>query len=535
MNKRLLCAYVILLGLLFSMAFRVYYLSISDSFAQAAQSQQTYTLDVVQERAGIYDTNLQPLVNTQKKYLAAVLPSQLSTQALMEFVGEDQKADLLEAVQQQYPFVTELDSPDLYGTDIDVIIAHDRYGVNQLASHIIGHLDGDGNGATGIEKAFNDLLKERGGSVQVQYTVDALRQPIPGKPSRIVDTRHNQATGVVLTLDKELQQAAEDTMSTVKAGALVVMDCETGEILASVSRPNFDANNLAQYLDDETSPLVNRAFSEFAVGSTFKLMVAAAALENGVPMSQTYTCTGYRMVDGVQFNCNNLAGHGTLTMHEAIVQSCNAYFVGLMGDLGPNSVHRLADLVGFGKSTLLAQDYATGSGILPTEAQLAEGPEAANFSFGQGKLMATPVQVAQMISTIANGGYQVTPRLVKGTVADGELTLTDEDTPKIRILSEDTCSQLQDAMIDVVETQVAHRVKPEVGGAGGKTASAQTGVKDENGEEIVHGWFAGFYPAENPQYAIVALVENGQMGGSSAGPLFRDVANALAGRLENPD
>ena len=162
------------------------------------------------------------------------------------------------------------------------------------------------------------------------------------------------------------------------------------------------------------------------------------------------------------------------------------------------------------------------------QAELDKGAaETANFSFGQGSLTATPVQLACLVSAAANGGGGVTPRLVRGVTADGErLSLETARYDPIPVFSQRAAAAVREGMIGVVEHGSGTAAKPDAGGAGGKTASAQTG-QFVDGKEIVHAWFAGFCPAEEPRWAIVVFVEAGESGGDAAAPVFREIAQAL--------
>ena len=146
--------------------------------------------------------------------------------------------------------------------------------------------------------------------------------------------------------------------------------------------------------------------------------------------------------------------------------------------------------------------------------------EVANLSFGQGKLTATPVQIAQLVSTVANGGKSVHPRLVYGTTEDGlSIQNQEEGYAQNQVISPAAAKRVAQFMVDTVEYGSGQKAKPKAGGAGGKTASAQTGIY-EDGVEIVHAWFAGFYPAEEPRYTIVVLAEGMESGGDYAAPVF---------------
>ena len=339
----------------------------------------------------------------------------------------------------------------------------------------------------------------------------------------------NRSDGVVLTLHKGLQQACERILSGAEVnGAIVVMDLADGGLRAVASAPGFDPRNIAESMNNPDSPLVNRAFGAYAVGSTFKLLVAATALEQGVSPEQTYVCSGWLDINGQIFKCNQLAGHGEIDMEQAITHSCNCYFIQLAQQIGAQNLRDMAVRFGFSKADLLADTLQTASGNLPDAQQLENSAELANFGFGQGLLTATPIQICKMIATIADGGKLLSPYLVQGIYLGGALQQETSFSAN-RVISEKTANLLRKFMQTVVVEGSGQLATPKTGGAGGKTASAQTGIYDEKEEEIVHAWFGGFYPAEDPQFAIVVFVENGQSGNRVAAPLFAQVADSLSG------
>ena len=316
-------------------------------------------------------------------------------------------------------------------------------------------------------------------------------------------------------------------MDRVEKGAAVVMAVDTGEILAMVSRPAYDLTHIADYLDDPDSPFFNRALGAYNVGSAFKLCVAAAALEKGWSTGYTYSCGGFFQLGEQTFHCHNRYGHGPLDMTGAITHSCNPYFINLGMRLGGQTLYNMAYAMGFGAPSRLGEGVTSAAGELPSPSGLVDGA-LANFSFGQGEFTATPVQVAQMIAVIANGGHSVQPRVYLGRTLDGgNLLLDGEPEPSRRVIGPQTAATLRKMMIAVVENGSGSNARPDRGGAGGKTATAQTGIF-EGEDELLHGWFAGFYPAENPQYAIVVLAENGGEGSETPARTFAAICDGIA-------
>ncbi len=526
MGKRIVALFSVLILLFNAVIWRLSWLSRKEDFAQAANQQSTYTLEVSQSRGMIYDCQGQSLVNDSFHYMAAVLPNNESAAALR---SQFASADLWrEKMNSRVPFLTEVNTDAVRGEGVEVFSVPDRYSMDYTAPHIVGYVDADGVGQTGIERIFNDFLKSVGEKVKVRYQIDAMGRALSGNGIEILQ-EGNRSDGVVLTLHKGLQQACERILSGAEVnGAIVVMDLADGGLRAVASAPGFDPRNVAESMNNPDSPLVNRAFGAYAVGSTFKLLVAATALEQGVSPEQTYVCSGWLDINGQIFKCNQLAGHGEIDMEQAITHSCNCYFIQLAQQIGAQNLRDMAVRFGFSKADLLADTLQTASGNLPDAQQLENSAELANFGFGQGLLTATPIQICKMIATIADGGKLLSPYLVQGIYLGGALQQETSFSAN-RVISEKTANLLRKFMQTVVVEGSGQLATPKTGGAGGKTASAQTGIYDEKEEEIVHAWFGGFYPAEDPQFAIVVFVENGQSGNRVAAPLFAQVADSLSG------
>lgn len=526
MGKRIVALFSVLILLFSAVIWRLSWLSRKEDFAQAANQQSTYTLEVSQSRGMIYDCQGQSLVNDSFHYMAAVLPNNESAAALR---SQFASADLWrEKMNSRVPFLTEVNTDAVRGEGVEVFSVPDRYSMDYTAPHIVGYVDADGVGQTGIERIFNDFLKSVGEKVKVRYQIDAMGRALSGNGIEILQ-EGNRSDGVVLTLHKGLQQACERILSGAEVnGAIVVMDLADGGLRAVASAPGFDPRNVAESMNNPDSPLVNRAFGAYAVGSTFKLLVAATALEQGVSPEQTYVCSGWLDINGQIFKCNQLAGHGEIDMEQAITHSCNCYFIQLAQQIGAQNLRDMAVRFGFSKADLLADTLQTASGNLPDAQQLENSAELSNFGFGQGLLTATPIQICKMIATIADGGKLLSPYLVQGIYLGGALQQETSFSAN-RVISEKTANLLRKFMQTVVVEGSGQLATPKTGGAGGKTASAQTGIYDEKEEEIVHAWFGGFYPAEDPQFAIVVFVENGQSGNRVAAPLFAQVADSLSG------
>lgn len=538
MQWRIVGVFVVMLTIASGLMVRLYALSMNVGLEQAAQSQSAYTLQITTTRGQIYDRNLQPLTDTEQRNYLAVLPTDDAVQACAEQITGTSRRLALDAAAQGTPFVLPLeDGQKVYAADVENFTVSSRLPHDpseQLAVHLLGYLDGEGNGVSGIEQAYNDQLAAAGEQVTVRCQVDALGRPMENGSMQVEGSSRPPQQGVILTLDKRMQQAVEQVGEQIDQGAIVVMDVQTGAITASASFPQYDPYHLEAALEDAGQPLINRALLPYCVGSSFKLSVAAAALEEGISSSFLVDCVGGTTVAGRIFYCHNRAGHRETDLKRAIEQSCNPYFIKLGQETGAEQLLGMAKALGFGQETQLADGVIAQAGNLPTLGELSSPHELANFSFGQGKLTATPVQIAAMVSAVANGGMAVTPHLVMGTTEDGQTVQEKESPAPVRVFSQQTAAFLQKAMIGVVEEGSAPLAQPKQGGAGGKTASAQTGLYDEEGEEIVHAWFAGFFPAQNPQYAAVILIEGGEYGGQVASPLFAQLVD-LYGPLDEAE
>lgn len=276
---------------------------------------------------------------------------------------------------------------------------------------------------------------------------------------------------------------------------------------------------------------MNRAAAAWNVGSIFKICVAAAALENGVEPPQDYCCEGFYRLGDHSYFCHQREGHGTVDLQKAMEGSCNPYFVELGQQTGAGALLRMAQRLGFGAGCTLAEGVTAAAGTLPTLSQTDAG-ELANLSFGQGRLTATPVQVAAMLAAVANGGYAVQPTLYAGVTFDGKTVQQQPSNPPLQVMSEQTAETLRTLLVDVVEQGTGYRAANRYCGSGGKTASAQTG-RYVNGEEVVHAWFGGFFPAGQPKYVLVIFQEGGRAGGQVPAALFRTISESVY-CAENP-
>lgn len=527
MGKRAVSFFGILMLGMFLTIMMVYGVSSGTELAKTADQQSSYKLTVATARGTIYDCHLSALTGAGEEYVAAVVPGINTAAALSRVLPASRMQNLYGTLAEEKPFTLKL--PQKINADgIDVFTVYQRYSDSGQAAHILGYLDGSGNGASGVEKAFDSVLSSDQGRISVTYKVDALNHVLAGEDQKIENTMDLSKKGVVLTLDKNIQEIAELAADRyLTHGAILVTEVPSCKIRAMVSRPSYSQNDVASVLNASDSPLLNRAAAAYSVGSVFKLAAAAAALEYGISPDYSYTCTGGIDVDGNVFHCYDSESHGKENMEEAIANSCNTYFVNLMQQVPTENFLSMVRSFGFGQSFEIAPGLYSDAGTLPTLKGLSIPRALANFSFGQGDLTATPLQISAMVNTIASGGIFTQPYLYKGLV-DEKLNYTSyaPEQSGRRIMTENTAGLLQKFMQASIEEGTSREGKPTKGGAGAKTATAQTG-KYVNGTEQIESWFSGFFPYDSPKYVVTVFEEGGDGGGRTCGPAFKEIADAL--------
>lgn len=514
----------------FMILLAVYQVSNGSGLAEAAADQQTYTLTVSSARGTIYDRNLDAMTGIgQTVYPATVVPGGDTAAALAHVCSTSEMKSVQPLLAEGKPFSLMLPA-SVTNPGIDVFPEKQRYPKDAEAVHVIGYLDGSGNGAAGIEKAFNSYLSSTKGKITVSYQTDALGHILSGTTKTISNESNLRKSGVVLTIDQSIQKLAEQAAARyLKKGAVVVLEVPSGKILAMASLPSYSQTNVASVLKAENSPLLNRAVSEYSFGSVFKLVAAASALEYGISPDTAYTCTGAVDVDGQAFHCFDGERHGAENMKQAIANSCNTYFIKLMQNVPQSNFYDMAKMLGFGHSCEIAPGMISDAGTLPALSSLRIPRALANFSFGQGELSATPVQAAALINAIASGGVYTQPYLYAGKVNEN-LQYTDkaQNQPGVRVMSEKTAAELQKFMKASIDSGTSRKGKPNYGTAGAKTATAQTS-KYVDGAELDDCWFTGFYPYEHPKFVIAVFSEGGEGGGQTCGPVFQEIADGLFG------
>lgn len=488
-------------------------------------------IEINSSRGVIYDRNLNLLAGGNYIDACLVEPMSLdeqSRQAVMDSSINISAAELEKKISSGQPFLVHVSSK-IQGSGLTSIMAIKRYSDSGYAQNLLGYLDSSGKGVYGIESAFDALLQSEEQGYTAVFKVDAARMALAGLGLSFENSPLPVTNGVVLTLDADIQKIAEEAADAyVENGAIIVSEIDSGKIIAAVSRPAFDADNIGEYLNDENGAMLFKPFETFSCGSAFKIVVAAAALESGIDLNYEYECTGsYNAVSNI-IGCGKTQGHGLISFREAFADSCNTYFCDLAARVGAEKIYEMAEKFGFGKPTYFWAGMTSASGSLPALADLFSPASLANLAIGQGVLQVTPLQVMNMASVIANGGVLNTPILIDGFVSQDGQRQVIESSEGTRIISQNTADIIREMMIysTVSVSGTGVKARPVQYGAGVKTSSAQTGII-KDGNNVLHTWVCGFFPAVEPKYAVAVLVEGGTSGYSSAAPVFAEFANKM--------
>lgn len=496
------------------------------AYAQAAQGQLVTSLPLGTARGNFYDAQGVPLTGQGERYYALCIPGESSYARLFDAVTESAQGVLYTRRNSARPFLVSVPA-DMTGQGIYTCAVPQRYLELPIASHLLGYLNGDGEGVAGLELAYEDVLHRDIGSY-VQCVTNAQGALLDGQPP--VLTQPEQAgQGVRLTLSEPVQRACEGiARAGMTRGCILVLESGTGRLLAGVSLPDFDPNAVEKSIEADDTSLLNRALCAFNVGSVFKPVLAAAALERDMDWF-THDCKGYVEVDGHIYRCALGIPHGLVNLRGALEQSCNCYFVRLGQQLGGEAVREMAARLGFGESLYLSGGIKCAAGTLPSAEVLENTGQLAGLSFGQGQLTAAPLQVAAFMDAIACGGLWRAPYVVEGLVdeASGELTERFAVPSPVRVLEREDADYLRDMLETVVSAGIGGEAAAESGDAAGKTGTAQTGQMSESGEELLNFWFAGFWPADDPEVTVVVMQDGLTEAETSSAELFSRVCDAL--------
>lgn len=405
-----------------------------------------------------------------------------------------------------------------------------RYDQATRYAHVTGYYSFTYGAGLGLERAYDSLLAGTDDSLFYNRLADV----VTGTPTT--------GASLELTIDPQVQAAAIEALGD-RQGAAVALDPSTGEILAMVSRPSFDPNALsshqlnavdeayAELIADPARPLVNRAIGGdlYPPGSTFKLVVAAAALESGEysPDSELEGPRTYTL-PGTETSLPNFGGaacdpEDTPTLAESVQVSCNTSFAWLAGELGADAVREQAEAFGFGQP--LDVPMSVTPSTYPDE---VDDAQLALTGIGQFEVRETPMQVAMISAAIANGGVSMTPYLVE-EVRGSDLDVIESTEPRTRAraVSEETATELAEMMGLVVD-----QGSGQAAAVPGMQVAGKTGTAEFGDTGAAHAWFTGFAPADDPQIAVAVIVESatdnwtGETGGLVAAPIARAMFEA---------
>ena len=527
-EKRTAALFCVILSMLALLIGRIAAIDTHSDYVAAAENHSEYSLTLTKTRGKIYARNGMALAGGNYGCKALIIPSPLVSAELMRRLPVEKYNAILDRLKGTYPFVTDVPDGSCECDGVTVYRVPQRYADHSMAVHLVGWCNQNG-GQSGIERAYDNWLSDAAGELSVVCRVSASGRSLDGASRQIIDTTPNSDRGVMLTIDSHIQNIAEIAAAKhIESGAVIVVRVETGEILAMASLPSYNRNDVAAYLNDARSPLINRAVAPYNAGSVFKPVVAAAALENGFDPEERYECKGAVRIGSVTMGCIRQTAHGSENLQDAISHSCNTYFINMSGCIGGEAIVRMAKSLGFSEATRLGAHYSASKGSLPDSGILKRPAELANLSFGQGSLTVTPVQVAGMITAIARGGSYVEPYVVLGLTDRQKNIISKPFIPEQhRAMSRATAAILGECMRAAVLEGTAKAGATDKVTSAAKTGTAETGII-KNGRKINQAWYAGYFPYENPQYACVVLCEDGTSGGGSAGPVFREIAEKLS-------
>jgi penicillin-binding protein 2 len=534
-------------------------------------------------RGMVFDRQGQLLVDSRPSFDLLFVPEDSKApedtlRLLARYVGRDEKdlLTLLEENKDRPAFEEVVLGRDVDWSTVVAVESHQldlpgitlrtrprrSYAQGPMAAHVLGYMGeigsrqlkllkdqgytvGDEIGQYGLERRWEEILRGQSGGQQVE--VDAL-----GRRMRVLhEVPDVPGYTVNLTLDRELQETAFEALNG-KEGTIVALDVQNGAILAMVSTPAFDPNVFARgvkaeewrgLITDRLRPLSNRAVQgQYPPGSTFKIIMAIAGLEEGTlqPDSTIYD-PGYFAFGNRSFRDWKKGGHGSVNLHKAIVESCDVYFYQVGQRLGVDRIAKWAHAFGLGEKSGAALDDEK-SGLIPDsewKRKRYRQPwfpgETLSVAIGQGYVTVTPLQLVNMMATLANGGTLFRPRLVNKIESVDGAIVREYGPEKIRKIEikPTTLERVRTALADVVGAPggTGGAARSNIVAIAGKTGTAQV-VEMKGGyvktEQLAyfsrdHAWFVSYAPVENPRIAIVVLVEHGGHGGDVAAPLAKKV------------
>lgn len=562
-KKRLKASLVISLFIVLALIIRLINLQVlrSHELKTGALEQWSKSVAIEPKRGNIYDRKGKKLAISVNSSTVWATPSEMEdlkagseTLAQLLEINEDdlyerlRQKDTLQKVEQWIPREksTQLKNMKLKG--ITVVDDNKRFYPNgNFASYILGFTDIDNNGLNGIEYIYNDYLSGVPG--RLMKMTDGANKQLPYDGEKI----HNPEDGssLVLTIDENIQnfaeKAAEQALIDTKAKnvSVLMMDIKTGEVLAMANKPDFDPNNPREPLDEKkkeewknlsSDELQNKWYELwrnstvndiYEPGSTFKLITAASALEEGaISLDTHYNCKGTIDVKGTTLKCAQWYNpHGNQTLRDAINNSCNVAFVKMSQQIGRDDLYKYIKSFGFGEKTdidLLGEQ----AGIIPRTVENIKTVNLATLSYGHG-IAVTPIQLINAVSAIANGGDLLKPRIVKEILnSDGDIVENFQAETVRKVISKKTSDEMLSLMETVVSDGSGSKAYIPGYKIGGKTGTAQKIIDGRYSAGRYIGSFVGVAPVNDPQVAILVVVDEpigSVYGGIVAAPVARDI------------
>lgn len=582
-KKRGYVSFFIVAILSAALLLRVGYIQVfkGDEYKAIAERQQLSDTEISAARGTIYDTDMNVLAKSASVWLAFMHPyviNEIKNEVKREEKREliiDGVSEILDIDKDTMRKYTELNTgyqelkkqieketkdklvefidKNSLGNIIEINPDMKRYyPYGTLASSVIGFTDADGDGTYGIEAYYNDELS--GVSGRRIATQDGKMSELPNKYETTYDAK--DGLDLVLTLDSfvqhtlesSLNQALEDTGASYAYG--IVMDVDTGAVLGMASLPDYDLNSPTTITDTRVLEKINaitdqdekntetknawysqwrnRAVSDtYEPGSVFKVITASAAYEEGIAdLNTSYYCSGSIDYATRHINCWKHGGHGSETFVDLLKNSCNPFAVTLASSLGQEVYYKYFSAFGLTEATgidLPAEESPKAGVLFKSEDNFTKS-DLASYSFGQS-FKVTPIQMITAISAVANGGKLMTPYIVDRTVDSNGSTVTKtQPTVKRQVISEDTAAVIRDAMEQVVSSGTGKNAYVPGYHVAGKTGTSEKLEKmnSETGEEVYIASFCGFAPADDPEIAVLIIVDEpvgDHGGGAIAAPI----------------
>lgn len=568
---------------------RMYYLQVveADKYRTMADDNRINLRLLAPPRGRILDRMGEVIADNQLNYRVVVVAEQTGSvpatlDALAEIVpiSENERRRILREVSRKRRFLPvtvkdnlswddvsriAVNAPDLPGVSIDVGSTR-LYPHGDLLAHVLGYvappsesdLTGDPLlelpdfriGRNGVERVYDLAMRGRAGNSQIE--VNALGRPI----RELARNEGEPGQDLALTIDAPLQAFAAKRLAKEESAACVLMDCTNGDVLVLASHPSYDPHEFARgisgsawraLLNNTKAPLTNKAISgQYSPGSTYKMLVALAALEAGISPDMRVSCPGHVELGDNKFHCWKRGGHGGMDMIDGIMQSCDVYFYELGRRLGPERMADMARRFGLGQTLALDLPGERG-GLIPTRAwkQSRTGKgwatgESLVASIGQGYVLATPLQLATMTARMVNGGIAVVPHLTRDLVQGRRISERAPNAyPPVGVPQTHLAIMLR-AMRGVVNdprgTAFRQRIVDGNWTYGGKTGTSQVRRITEEERRVGlrkpdqvpwrerdHALFVGYAPLDAPRYTLAVIVEHGGGGSAVAAPIAREV------------